>query len=74
MLTKVRTCAIMITVPKGTRKETASMKVYLVWYRNTETHRTNIWGVYDTEEKAETAKQEAESLDFMVWINEEEVQ
>ena len=50
------------------------MKVWLVWYRNTETHRTNLWGIYETEEKAETAKQEAESLDFMAWVNEEGVQ
>ena len=51
-----------------------NMKVWIVWYRNTETHRMNIWGVYGTEEKAEHAKQEAESLDFVAWVNEEGVQ
>ena len=50
------------------------MKVWLVWYRNTETHKVNLWGIYGTEEKAENAKQEAESLDFMAWVNDEEVQ
>ena len=64
----------MITVPKGTRKETEVMKVYLVWYRNTETHKTHLWGIYDTEEKAESNKRAAEDMDYMVWINEEEVQ
>lgn len=50
------------------------MKVYLVWYRNTETHKTHLWGIYDTEEKAESNKRTAEDMDYMAWINEEEVQ
>ena len=50
------------------------MKVYLVWYRNTETHKTHLWGIYGTEEKAESNKRTAEDMDYMAWINEEEVQ
>lgn len=49
-------------------------KVYVLWYRNTETHRTNIWGIYGTEEKAESNKRTAEDIGFICWINEEEVQ
>lgn len=47
------------------------MKVYLVWYRNTETH---LWGIYETEEKANEAKKEANECDYTAWVNEEEVQ
>ena len=50
------------------------MKVYLVWYRNTETHKTYLWGIYDTAEKAESNKRTAEDMDYMAWVNEEEVQ
>ena len=50
------------------------MKVYILWYRNTETHRTSMWGIYSTEEKAQEAQKVAEELDYMTWINEEEVQ
>lgn len=49
-------------------------KVFVLWYRNTETHYTGIWGIYATEEKAESNKRTAEDLDFICWINEEEVQ
>ena len=50
------------------------MKVYLVWYRNTETHKTYLWGIYDTAEKADSNKRTAEDMDYMAWVNEEEVQ
>ena len=50
------------------------MKVYLVWYRNSETHEAHLWGLYDTVEKAESNKRTAENIGFLAWINEEEVQ
>lgn len=49
------------------------MKVYLVWYRNTYTHETHLWGVYGTEEKAQEERKIADELDYITWINEEEV-
>lgn len=59
---------------KGNTKGEGNMKVYLVWYRNTETHKTYLWGIYDTAEKAESNKRTAEDMDYMAWVNEEEVQ
>ena len=61
---------------KGNTKGDGTMenKVYILWYRNTETHRTSIWGIYGTEEKAESNKRTAEDIGFICWINEEEVQ
>ena len=52
------------------------MKVYLVWYRDTEAHKTYLWGVYGTTEKAEAVKQEIEKirLNFCAWVNDEAVQ
>jgi hypothetical protein len=66
----------MITVPKGTRKETASMenKVFILWYRNTFTHETHMWGIYGTRERAQEARKVADKMDYITWINEEEVQ
>lgn len=49
------------------------MKVYLTWYRNTETHRVNLWGIYSEAETAEGEKCKAEELGFIAWVNEEEV-
>jgi hypothetical protein len=64
----------MYIVLKGTRKEIEAMKVYLVWYRNSETHEAHLWGIYDTAEKAESNKHTAENIGFLAWVNEEEVQ
>lgn len=50
------------------------MKVYLVWYRDTFSHSTHMWGIFATEEKAAKEKETAETLGYIAWINEEEVQ
>lgn len=46
--------------------------VYLVWYMtaNCEKH---LWGIYETEEKANEAKKEANECDYTAWVNDEEV-
>lgn len=59
---------------KPTKEEEAMEKkvVYLVWYMtaNCEKH---LWGVYETEEKANEAKKEANECDYTAWVNDEEV-
>lgn len=50
------------------------MKVYILWYRDTLTHKTHMWGIYGTEEKAQEVRKIADKMDYITWINEEEVQ
>lgn len=48
-------------------------KVYILWYRNTFTHETHMWGIYGTREKAQEDRKVADKMDYITWINEEEV-
>lgn len=59
---------------KRNMKGDGNMKVYILWYRNTFAHETHIWGIYGTEEKAQEARKVADKMDYITWINEEEVQ
>lgn len=51
-----------------------SMKVYILWYRDTFAHETHMWGIYGTEERAQEARKVADKMGYITWINTEGVQ
>lgn len=50
-------------------------KVFTVWYRSELTHSAHLWGIYETEEKAQKMVEElrGDEWQYSAWYNEEEV-
>ena len=51
------------------------MKVYLVWYMSPIRTDAALWGVYETEEKANAMVEEIrQDYRYIAWVNDETVQ